>query len=171
MKRKILVVSHCFLNDAAKLKFQDPVAEAKEREKKRRFLMEMLENDIELIQLPCPEVNFYGTNRWGHVSEQFDTPFFKEQSRKLLLPVVRDLEEYSAYPERFEILGIYGINGSPSCGVDQTCSGEFGGAMQDRKRLEKELASGKRVSKPGIFMQVFGDMLKERHLDIPFYGL
>ncbi len=37
MKQKILFVSHCFLNDGAKLKNQDPLEMEKERKKKREF--------------------------------------------------------------------------------------------------------------------------------------
>ena len=44
----------------------------------------------------------------------------------MLLPIVMQLEEYAAYPDRYDILGVYGINGSPSCGVDYTYDGDWG---------------------------------------------
>lgn len=47
----------------------------------------------------------------------------------MLLPIVMQLEEYAAYPDRYDILGVYGINGSPSCGVDYTYDGDWGGEL------------------------------------------
>lgn len=170
MKRKILVVSHCFFNDAAKLNYQDQNQEMQEREMKRNILIQALQNNIELIQLPCPEFAFYGSNRWGHTSEQFDTPFFREQSRLLLSPVVRDLLEYSSHPDRFEIIGILGINGSPSCGVSFTCSGEYGGSLHNLGQTISRLKCTQK-STPGIFMQEFMKLLQENHLSLPFFAI
>ena len=55
MKQKILFVSHCFLNDGAKLKNQNLSEMERERKNKREFLKKILDADIEIIQLPCPE--------------------------------------------------------------------------------------------------------------------
>lgn len=170
MKRKILLVSHCFLNDAAKLKFQDPTMEKEEHKKKHKILLELLENDIDLIQLPCPELAFYGSNRWGHTSEQFDTPFFREQSRILLSPIIRDLQEYTLHPERFELVGILGINGSPSCGIDFTCSGPYGGDLHDITTQGERLKVTTKPE-PGIFMQEFLKLLNEHKITLPLYSI
>ena len=64
MKQKIVIVSHCFLNDAAKLRNQDAADMEQERTKKRSFLRELLERGIEVIQLPCPEFILYGCSRF-----------------------------------------------------------------------------------------------------------
>ena len=170
MKRKILVVSHCFLNDSANLNFQNPDEENEERAKKRKILLTLLEKDIDLVQLPCPELAFYGSSRWGHTSEQFDTPFFREESRKLLAPVIRDLREYNAHPERFEILGILGINGSPSCGVDFTCSGNYGGDLHDIQNQSDRLKVTTKPE-PGIFMQELFNLLDEFQISCPHYSI
>ena len=106
MKQKIVIVSHCFLNDAAKLRNQDAADMEQERTKKRSFLRELLERGIEVIQLPCPEFILYGCNRWGHAASQFDTPHFRQEARNMLLPIVMQLEEYAAYPDRYDILGV-----------------------------------------------------------------
>ena len=85
MKQKIVIVSHCFLNDAAKLRNQDAADMEQERTKKRSFLRQLLERGIEVIQLPCPEFILYGCNRWGHAASQFDTPHFRQEARNMLL--------------------------------------------------------------------------------------
>lgn len=170
-KRKILVVSHCFLNDATKLNYENAEEATKERTSKRKFLKKILEDEIEIVQLPCPEFLLYGSNRWGHAASQFDTPFFRETSRKLLEPVILQLEEYQKYPDRFELLGIMGIDGSPSCGIHFTYDGSWGGAFGDKEMVEKRLDSLQKVEKPGIFMQVFMEELSKKEIRIPYISI
>lgn len=74
-QQKIVFVSHCALNTAAKV--QRSAQEGEQEEKLRReFLHRVVDQGIQLIQLPCPEFTLYGASRWGHVKEQFDNPFF-----------------------------------------------------------------------------------------------
>ena len=171
MKQKILFVSHCFLNDGAKLKNQNLSEMEQERKDKREFLKKILDAGVEIIQLPCPEFILYGANRWGHAASQFDTAFFRKESRKMLEPILLQIEEYSFYPERFEIIGIVGIDGSPSCGVTFTYDGEWGGEFSGNENLSDTLDSLKREEKPGIFMKVLKDMLAEKGHEISFYSL
>lgn len=170
-KQKILIVSHCFLNDAAKLRNQEENAQAEERLSKRVFLKKMLTDGVELIQLPCPEFLLYGSNRWGHAASQFDTPYFRKEARAMLTPIILQLQEYAKYPNRFEILGILGIDGSPSCGVNYTYDGDWGGELTNGTDLKNTLNNLKKVQKPGIFMSVFKEMLLEHHLPMNIYSL
>lgn len=171
MKQKILFVSHCFFNDAAKLKNQNSFEMEKERKNKREFLKKILDAGVEIIQLPCPELILYGINRWGHAASQFDTAFFRKESRKMLESYVIQIEEYSSCPARFEILGIIGIDGSPSCGVTCTYDGEWGGEFLGNKSLSCTLNTLQKVQKPGVFMRVLKEMLMEKGYKIPFYSL
>lgn len=170
MRQKILFVSHCLFNDGTKLKNQNPTEMEEERREKRKLLHALLDAGIELVQLPCPEFILYGANRWGHASSQFDTAFFRNESKNMLKPFLLQIEEYSSHPERFEILGIVGINGSPSCGVRFTYDGEWGGEFSGNPHLQDTLASLKKEEKPGVFLKVFMEMLEERGYKIPFYS-
>ncbi len=170
-KKKILVVSHCFLNDATKLKYENKEEANKEREQKRDFLRKMLDEGVELIQLPCPEFLLYGANRWGHAASQFDTPFYKEASKKLLEPIILQLKEYQNHGDRFELLGVVGIDGSPSCGIEFTYDGNWGGEFSGNPNFEETMASIERIEKPGIFMEVFMKELKNENIDIDFYTM
>lgn len=89
----------------------------------------------------------------------------------MLEPILLQIEEYSFYPERFEIIGIVGIDGSPSCGVTFTYDGEWGGEFSGNENLSDTLDSLKREEKPGIFMKVLKDMLAEKGYEISFYSL
>ncbi len=126
---------------------------------------------MEIIQLPCPEFILYGTNRWGHAASQFDTAFFRKESRKMLEPILLQIEEYLAHSDRFEIMGVLGINGSPSCGVEFTYDGDWGGEFGSNENLPETLATLKKEEKPGIFMRTLQEMIAEHGYEIPFYSL
>ncbi len=110
----------------------------------------------DLLQLPCPELTLYGSIRWGHVKEQFDNVFFRAHCRRILEPLVEQLAEYAAHPERFRILGIVGIDGSPSCGVSVTCRGRWGGELGNASQLEQKITSVRMVKESGILVEELG---------------
>ena len=170
-RKKIVLVSHCFLNNATKLKYENKEEARKERKEKQDFIKKMLYEGVELIQLPCPEFIIYGSNRWGHAASQFDTPFYRNTAKKLLEPVILQLKEYQSHPERFEIIGVVGIDGSPSCGIHYTYDGDWGGEFSANQNLSGTLASIKRIDKPGIFMDVFMEEAKRAGLNIEFHSL
>ena len=163
--KEILVVSHCILNNASKV-MQDESGLADEYRERDRLMNAVLEKGIQLIQLPCPEFIIYGPKRWGHVKDQFDNSFFRKECRHMLVPVMDQLKEYAAVPERFRILGIVSVEGSPSCGSRLTCRGEWGGELD----LPGSGVTDKGVrmtEEAGVFMDEIVKMLGEYGLDIP----
>lgn len=160
--QSILFVSHCILNTAAKVVLYNQAEIDAEEQLRRRFVGRALETGVQLIQLPCPEFTLYGAHRWGHVSDQFDNPFFRDHCRRILEPVLQQMEEYLACGERFEVLGVVGVDGSPSCGVDYTCTADWYGSFDGRQGLDDTLASCQLVRRPGVFMRVLTEMLAER---------
>ena len=168
--KDILIVSHCFLNTAAKVKRFKEQAVFEEESLRRDLLKTAADRGIQLIQLPCPEFLMYGAVRWGHTYEQFDNAFYRSRCRELLAPVMLELKEYLAHPEEYRILGVLGIDGSPSCGVKYTCRGDWGGEFSGRditpviKTVHMEEGSG-------VFMEVLHEMLQENGIRLPVEGL
>lgn len=80
-KKKLLLVSHCILNVRSKIQYAVEFETEEERNRKA-FLKKVIEEDIQLIQLPCPEFLMYGGRRWGHSSEQFDNPFSEDRRER-----------------------------------------------------------------------------------------
>lgn len=168
---KILIVSHCILNTSSKVLSYNEAEQTEEEEHRRRLLKYVMENNIQLIQLPCPEFIMYGAKRWGHGKEQFSHSFFRNQCRSMLQTVVMQLEEYAAYPERFQLLAIVAIDNSPSCGYNATCKGDWGGELGGCPNLDQKLNSLTIVQEPGVFMEELKKLLEESQLDIPFLDL
>ncbi len=171
MKQKILFVAHCILNTCSKVVMYNTEEMAREEALRKELLIRAIEGDVQLVQLPCPEQSLYGSCRWGHTGNQFDNPYFRSHCRGILAPILLDLEEYTSHPERFEVLGIVGIDGSPSCGVDYTCSGPWGGNLSGRDDLEAVIGDVTLVPGPGIFIQELIALLERSGLQTPLVGL
>lgn len=125
--RKVIFVAHCILNQNAKM------------DKTAFFpgaalpLGEWLVNSgMGLVQMPCPELRCLGLDR-GVSKEEADLPFQKGNTRvvalmkredvrtrcrKLAEGVIYQVEEYLKHD--FQVMGVVGINRSPSCGVEST---------------------------------------------------
>lgn len=154
----LLVVAHCLLNANAKVKGLAPFEGAM-----REVILPFLEAGVGLVQLPCPECTFLGMRRWGMTSEQYDIPSFHAHGRKLLEPVVYQLED--ALAAEYRVLGVLGVEGSPSCGVRFTCRGFQGGSCgEGEHRAYRSPGSG-------VYMVLFRKMLCERGITLPFVGV
>lgn len=170
--KKILILAHCLLNTASKLKSSEEGLEAEDKLRKKLIQL-ALEKDMHILQLPCPEFTLYGPRRWGHAKKQFENPFFRRHSQEILQPIVDQIEAYYQEDELFEVVAVVGVDGSPSCGVDYTYSsdhwlGEFSGRPSD---IKDDLKTIEREKKPGYFMEILKEELDKRNIPMNFVGL
>ena len=131
--KKVVFIAHCLLNQNA---ISDGTAVCPAAYK---GLIELfLNEDVGIIQLPCPELCCLGIDR-GNVNGAEDdvvvenTRIRKEMQSKdtnikrqrLVDYVMLQIFEYHKYG--FKIVGIIGANRSPNCGVDSTsdCNAEI----------------------------------------------
>ncbi|NEZ75342.1 DUF523 domain-containing protein [Clostridium botulinum] len=168
-KEKIIFLSHCILNKSSKVKYYEEEKNREKDEKIRKFLKLLMDNNISIIQLPCPELTCYGIKRWGHVKDQFDTPHFRKHCRQLFSIYLEQIEEY--INNGYEILGIVGIEGSPTCGVNKTCVGKWGGELSSNNYLQSIIGTIKKVNERGVFMEEIKKILEEKQLNINVIGL
>ena len=132
-----------------------------------------MEKNVQIIQLPCPEFTLYGASRWGHVKEQFDNIFFRDHCRHILAPFIQQMRAYLQPREqhKFRVRGIVGINGSPSCGVDFTCSAPWGGEFSGRSNITEVLGQVTCFPEHGVLMDVLCQMMQEEGISLPLVGL
>lgn len=171
MKQPILFTAHCVLNTASKVVLYNQEEIAAEEDLRRRLVRAALDAGVQMIQLPCPEFTLYGPRRWGHISNQFDNVFFRRHCRNILDQALNEAVAYLAEKERFEVLGFVGIDGSPSCGVDYTCIGPWGGNLSDRNDLDTILNSVQICRGRGVFFDELNKLLVERGIVLPCVGL
>ncbi|MEC5341473.1 CD3072 family TudS-related putative desulfidase [Brenneria populi] len=158
-KKEIVIVSHCILNVNAK------VFGIAKMPGSLTIVKDMLDDGIGIIQLPCPEMLFSGCKRWGMTREQYDTPIFIRHCSEILRPIVDQVIDYTACG--YHMMGIIGMDGSPSCGVDTTSIGYTGGSF----RCGAVSQSYSIISGSGVYMDRLRAMLMEENLPLPMVGL
>ncbi|MBU5438819.1 hypothetical protein KQI42_12395 [Tissierella sp. MSJ-40] len=159
-KEKIIILSHCILNDKSKVKKieKDPNPDV------LSFIQLLIENDIGIVQMPCPELICYGLNRWGHVKEQYDHPHYRKMCRKLFLPILDQIIEYSA--NNYEVVALVGIYGSPTCGIYRTCSGKWGGELGSNPDIKSTISTVTGIEESGVFMEEIQKILEENNIEL-----
>ncbi|MBS4538762.1 hypothetical protein GOQ27_09820 [Clostridium sp. D2Q-11] len=107
-KKQIIYIAHCVLN-------QNSVIREWERAQGafNDIIRVIIDNNISIIQLPCPEFTFLGEDRPPKTKEEYDTPEYREICTNLASKVVNQMKEYLNH--EYKIIGILGIMGSPSC--------------------------------------------------------
>ncbi|GAA0708557.1 DUF523 domain-containing protein [Paraclostridium ghonii] len=163
-KREIVVLSHCILNCNSKV-------EGLSNEKgSHNIALKFLNEGYGIIQLPCPEMIMYGIKRWGHVKEQFDNLFYRNQCKIMLEPYIKQFENY--IKNNYKIKAIIAIDGSPSCGYNKTCSSDnWYGELSGCNNLLEKINDIKMVNEKGIFIEELENLLCENNLEIPIIGL
>jgi len=154
-------LAHCILNGNAKVQglcnYPSSITDV---------INILLENEIGIIQLPCPEMMTYGVKRWGHVREQFDTAYFRNECQQIMMPIINQLKDYTK--NGYQIVGVIGVDGSPSCGVNKSCSGAWGGEIFGDEDILDRIKRMEFVSKRGIFMEEIKELLDKNNISIPF---
>ena len=157
--RKVILVAHCVFNQNAKLDrcahYPGPIKEAAEI---------LLDSGIGIIQMPCPELLALGLDReveegTSPTVESEDTRIADRMTeekaqnicREIINTIICQLEEYREHG--FEIVGVVGINGSPTCGVETTW------------------ADNKEYKGPGIFIEMLAKELDEKGFTVRMKGI
>jgi len=122
--KKIVLVAQCILNQNAKIDgcahypgAIEGVAEV------------LIRSGCGIVQLPCPEVMRLGLDRGvdkhaARTIESEDTRVWKRMSQGEARMTCREIAEETVYQVQeyvnngFEVCGMIGINGSPTCGVE-----------------------------------------------------
>jgi len=124
--KRIVIVAHCLLNQNS---ISDGTADCPGQFDEVVDLI--ISNRIGLIQLPCPELTCLGLDRkdpdGGKRSLLMENTRIRnllrekdnmERLRHRAEEIAAQVQEYRSYG--FDVLGVIGINRSPSCGVETT---------------------------------------------------
>jgi len=157
--KRLIVVAHCLLNQNS---ISDGTADFPSQF--RELIDLIMANNIGLIQLSCPELTCLGLDRKDKLGGT--RPLLEENSRirNLLIEpdnverlqhkaeeVAAHIQEYESYG--FKVLGVIGINRSPSCGVETTSK------------------DGREVEGQGVFFDVIAKALRNREQPIRMIGV
>ncbi|MBW1817467.1 MAG: DUF523 domain-containing protein [Deltaproteobacteria bacterium] len=158
--KTVVFLAHCILNQNARI---DTCAT------NPAFIPGIIEfftdRQVGIVQCPCPELEILGLGRqgqdcgiWdgsyrhedGEVYDQLTTPESRTRLRQMAQSIVYQIEEYRKHG--FQVLGMLGIETSPSCGFGWTY---YQGAKKGN----------------GAFIEVLLAAFQEAGLDIPIVGI
>jgi predicted secreted protein len=157
--KKVILVAHCILNQNAKIDRCAHYPGAM-----REITQALLDAGIGIIQMPCPELLYLGLDR--QVEKDKETTIESEDDRvgilmnkavpkvlcgKISYDLIYQIKQYQL--NGFTVIGMLGINGSPTCGV------------------ETSWANGKETAENGILIKVFKDECSDQGVNIPIRGI
>jgi uncharacterized protein YbbK (DUF523 family) len=185
--KRVIFVSHCLLNENTRY-----LGGAFRRGCVDEVVDGFQQQGLGICQMRCPEqrawggvlkryvLPVYGSNGtllywWRHVLLPLLLWYTRWRYRRLAKEVVRDIEDY--VHAGFEVVGIVGVGGSPSCGVctrlDLRRSLEVVAgcplARLDRHLLNEEAIAACLSEGEGLFIAAIRRRLKRKHLPIRFY--
>jgi len=153
-KRRVIFISHCWLN----INTRFPEGCAYEGANVP-LIKTLLDSGLGIIQMPCPEYECLGLEKvlYGEkVKDELRACF-----RKFAAIVVKQIKDYLAMG--FEIVGVMGMNPSPSCGVGIS---KGKGTMLGTSRDISE------HNESGIFIEELEGLLKENGISgIHIFGI
>ena len=157
--KKLILVAHCLLNQNS---ISDGTADLPCQ---FREVVELLADcRIGIIQLPCPELTCLGLDRKDAAGGQRDLLTENTRIRGLMeerhnIETLRaraddlamQVDEYRRHG--FEVLGLIGVDRSPSCGVETTSR------------------DGREAAGQGVFVAVIGERLRARGITLGMTGV
>jgi predicted secreted protein len=184
--RKVVFLSHCLLNENTRY-----LGGACRTCCVREVVEQCMDRDIGMVQMPCPEQQvwggvlkrkmlwIYGKGRASRVANRLVKAllplgllYVRRAFRNMARNVAVQIEDYLS--SGFIVLGIVGIDGSPTCGVHKTI--DSGAFLDDVTRIDpaslsrsgqNELVRRHVSGGRGVFMDELAGQLRIRELRIP----
>jgi len=157
--KKIILVSHCILNQNS---ISDGTADYPGTNESIVNLL--VQAKVGIIQMPCPEMLCLGLDRGDihggerevvventRIRHYLETPDSLQMINDLVKQVVFQVEEYLR--NGFVVLGIIGMNRSPSCGVNTTSK------------------NNREVEGQGVFFGILRKALEEKNIRMDMIGI
>jgi uncharacterized protein YbbK (DUF523 family) len=185
--KKVVFISHCLLNENVRY-----LGGAFRPGGVDEVVDELQRHGVGIHQMRCPE-----QRAWGGVLKRYGVPLYDSKGTALYRArrplvrlftyyskarfwvaareVVKDIQDYVR--SGFDVVGIIGISGSPSCGVcwtlDLNRSVEILGACPvsglDRDAFNEKVIAANLVAGAGLFIASIRSQLERKNLEVPFY--
>ena len=147
--KKVVFVSFCILSQSVRAKgvsirfsaVVDPIVKL------------LMENNVNIVQMPCPELCYEGVLREAVRKDSYDNPEFRSICKEHANETIKTL--HTMLKGGFQIIGILGVENSPTCGVNFV--------FRDGKG---------RVRESGIFIEELQQLLMPLEIkSIPIIGI
>ena len=142
-ERKVVFVPHCILNQSVRTQGGDGSI--------KEIVKFFAEAEIGIVQLPCPEVEFGGTLERKFVSKENHCRRYRNLCRKISLNILSEVKRY--LEKEYSVLGILGVEFSPTCGVYR---------IENKKRI---------VAGKGILTEELERQMKSENFQVPIISV
>jgi len=184
--KKVVFVSHCILNENTRY-----LGGAFRKGCIDEIVDEVQNQGIGMVQLKCPEQKAWGGVLKKHVWQGLDsknTMLYRLRKallrifvwntkriyRKIAKEVITEIKDY--IDSGFEVVGIIGIGGSPTCGVNKILDFEAlewlaGMDIDDleRKSMNEWLYKKFLIKGRGLFIEALAKELRKKNIAVRFY--
>lgn len=157
--KKIILVSHCILNQNS---ISDGTADYPGTNE--NIVKLLIQSKVGIVQMPCPELLCLGIDRGDihggernvvientRIRNHMESPNSIEIINNLVNQIVFQIEEYIRIG--FTVLGIIGVNRSPSCGINTTSK------------------NNQEVNGTGVFTEILRKALEKKNISIDMIGV
>lgn len=161
---RLIFISHCILNQNACVR-----GLASQPAVIRQLVDLLLAHNIAIYQMPCPEVTYIGSMRWGQVKKQYGSPMFRRHCRKIAIEICDQIQTYRDNDHK--IIGLVMRDGSPTCGlncaaVEADKEQVWGGMVWNASPLQR---FGKT---PGVYTEeLLAEITSRKDFDVPLFAL
>jgi predicted secreted protein len=153
-QRKVVFLAHCFLNTNTRF----PGGCAYEGGT-TPLVNAILDSGVGIIQMPCPEYLCLGLEKYNYGEKSSEE--LRRCFRKKAEEVINQIKDYQEYG--FDVMGVIGMNPSPSCGVEIT-KGKGTMLGSDRDTSEK--------TGSGVFIEELMALTEKEGIEnVPFFGV
>ncbi|PIS30047.1 MAG: hypothetical protein COT41_03800 [Candidatus Portnoybacteria bacterium CG08_land_8_20_14_0_20_40_83] len=185
--KKVIFVSHCILNENTRY-----LGGAFRKGCIDEVVDEIQNQGIGIVQMKCPEQKAWGGIFKKHMWRPLGSkntflyklkgvllPFFiwntKRIYRKLAKEVVAEIKDY--IDSGFEVVGIVGLAGSPSCGVNTTLDIKKSAEVLantsiddlDKNKMNESCIKELLTKGKGLFIEALKEKLRKESIKIKFY--
>jgi len=147
--KKIIFAAHCLLNQNARAKTVAKCSGAV-----KEFLNFCVKNNYGIVPIDCPQLMFEPMDRRPETKEFYNNKKSRKISETVAKKVIEQMKLYRR--NGYKIEGIYGVEGSPTCGAVKT----------HVRNKENKVVS---VEESGIFFEELERVLKNNHLSVKIY--
>lgn len=184
--KRVIFVSHCLLNENTRY-----LGGATRKGAIFELIEELKKKDVGIVQMKCPEQKAWGGVLKKEMLRAYgakDIPAFlrkiylnsfisrtKKIYSRIAFDVAGDISDY--IQSGYEVVGIIGVKGSPSCGVSNAIdikkSAEYLVGIDvnsiNKEELNKKFYRELSSKSQGLFIEALKVELAKKKLDVPFF--
>ena len=157
--RKIILIAQCLVNPYCRVHIL-----GQNFELSQELMNYLMDKRVGIIQYPCPETTAMGLKRNPQGREQYDSIFFRNHCKELLMIPMLMVREF--IKNNYRLTCFIGLENSPTCGI------HWGRHKVNKYRTE----SPNPVDEPdpqepvlrGIMAEILEEELAKEKIEVPF---